>query len=90
MTCEEIVPSTSISKMLLFRVLINSNLQPCKFVPDDPPGHLTIEQIQKRIHQCFDWKQMLQNDSNFLDTVIMGDETWVHHFVPLTMSIISV
>ena len=32
---------------------------------------------------------MLKNDTNFLKTVITGDETWTHNFDPLTKSATS-
>ena len=56
------------------------------FVPDES---LITLQMQTRIRQCYERKQMLESDLNFLDTVITGDEIWVDHFDPLTKSAIS-
>ena len=54
------------------------------------PHRLTKEQMQASIHQCCDWKQMLQNDPKFLHIVIKGDETCFHHFEPLSSSATNV
>lgn len=89
MTCEEIAASTNISKTSIFRILRN-NLQLRYVCSRWVPHHLTKEQMKTRIHQCCEWKQMLQNDPNLLKTVITGDETWVHHYDPLTKSATSV
>ena len=40
--------------------------------------------LKNKCKQCCEWKQMLQNDLNFIKTVIAGDETLVHIFDPLT------
>ena len=45
-----------------------------------------VLRMQTRICKRYEWKLLLQNDSNFLKAVITDDETWVHHFYPLTKS----
>ena len=47
------------------------------FVPDGFTHHLTEEQMQARIRQYCECKQMLQNDPNFLKIALTSDETWV-------------
>lgn len=89
MTCEEIVASTNISKTSIFHILCN-NLQLCHISCRWVPHHLINEQMQTRIHYCCEWKQMFQNNPNFLKTVITVDENWLYHFDHLTISAANV
>ena len=73
MTNEEIVTSTNISKTSVFRILHN-NLQLRHVCSRWIPHHLIKEQMQTRINQCREWKQMHQNDPNYLKTLVTGDE----------------
>ena len=52
------------------------------FYPDGFLINLPKKKMQVRIHQRCEWKQMHQNNQNFLKAVIAGDETWVHVFDP--------
>lgn len=45
---------------------------------------LTIEQKQHRSEIAQDMLEAVQNDPNFLNTVITGDETWVYGYDPET------
>ena len=69
MTCEEIEASANISKTSIFGILRN-NLLLCHVCSSWIPHHLTKEQMQTRINQYCEWKQMLQNDQTFLKTVM--------------------
>ena len=82
---EEMKASTCNSKTSIFCSLHN-NLQFRHVCFRWVSHHLNKEQMQTRIRRCCERKQTLQNDMNFLYTVITGDETWVNHFDPLTRS----
>ena len=54
-TCDNSGTPTDISKMLVFCIL-HSNLQLRHFYFKWIPYHLTKEQMQARIYQCYEWK----------------------------------
>ena len=51
---------------------------------------ISIKTNAKKNSTLFEWKQMLENDSNFLKSVITSDETWVYQFDPFTKSATNV
>jgi len=51
-----------------------------KFVPK----LLTMEQKQLRLEIAQDMLDCVESDSNFLNTVITGDESWVYGYDPET------
>jgi len=53
---------------------------PAKFVPK----LLTVEQKQLRQEIAQDMLDCVESDSNFLNTVITGDESWVYGYDPAT------
>lgn len=46
--------------------------------------------MQKIIYHCCEGKQFLQNDPKIINTVIIRDETWMHHFDSLNKSTATV
>ena len=83
MTRDEIAVLTNISKMPILHILHN-NLRLRHVCSRRIPHHFTKEQLPTRIHQCYELKQMLKKDPNFLMSVTTCDETWVCHFDHLT------
>ena len=53
---------------------------PAKFVPK----LLAMEQKQLRLEIAQDMLDYVESDSNFLNTVITGDESWVYGYDPET------
>ena len=47
------------------------------------PKVLTDEQKQRRVDCCNDWIKNAQ-DSNFLNMVITGEESWIYEYDPET------
>jgi len=49
------------------------------------PRHLTEEHKRNRQHICFSLLEWYNREGdNFLNCIITGDETWVHHYEPET------
>ena len=46
------------------------------------PRLLTAEEKDDRVTVCTDLREQAQNDSNFMFSVITGDECWVYGFDP--------
>ena len=56
-----------------------------KFVP----RLLTAEQKDDRVSVCTDLRDRVQNDTNFMSSVITGDECWVYGYDPETKQMSS-
>ena len=48
------------------------------------PRLLTAEQKDDRVSICTDLRERVQNDPNFMSSVITGDESWVYGYDPET------
>ena len=46
------------------------------------PGQLTEAHKQSRIEACSELLEYCHSDKTFLQRIVTGDETWVHHFKP--------
>lgn len=88
-TCEESAASANISQTSIFHILPKI-LQFTHVFSWCIPHHLTKEIMQIKIHQCFSWKQILQNYFKFRKTAITVDETWKLYSNPFIKSVISV
>ncbi|CAN7982509.1 unnamed protein product [Ixodes pacificus] len=56
-----------------------------KFVP----RLLTVEQKDDRVSICTDLRERVQNDPNFMSSVITGDKSWVNGYDPETKQMSS-
>ena len=43
------------------------------------PRNLTEEQMQRRVQVCTNTVQMSETTPNFLTSIMMCDESWIHH-----------
>jgi len=48
------------------------------------PRNLTEEQIQQRVQVCMNAVQMSETILNFLTSTVTCDESWIHHYDPLS------
>ena len=62
----------------------------CSFTVFVSVGSLSSLQMQTRILQCCERKEMLKNNPNYLMTGKTSDEILVNHFDPRTKSVINV
>ena len=46
------------------------------------PKQLTEAHKQSRLEACFKLFEYCHSDNTFLQQIVTGDETWVHHFEP--------
>ena len=66
----------------IFTVDLDLRRVSAKFVPK----LLTMEQKQLRLEIAQDMLNCLESDSNFMNTVITGDESWVYGYDPEKMA----
>jgi hypothetical protein len=50
---------------------------------------LTPHNKQQRLQACANFLEWYEAMSNFLDSIVIGDETWVHHFKVAVCGVIT-
>jgi hypothetical protein len=66
------------------RQIIPEDLQKRKICTKFVPHSLMDEQKQQRLTSCQDFIQTCQDNPNFLDCIVTGDESWVFQYDPET------
>ena len=83
-TTEEIALQLGISQGTTYS-LVHDILGFHKIAARWMPKHLTEEHKRNRQHICSNFLQRYNREGdNFLNCIITGDETWVHHYEPET------
>lgn len=46
------------------------------------PKLLTIDQMEHCVEMCMKLKNLVSNDTNFVESIVTSNETWVHGYDP--------
>ena len=67
--------------------ILNEDLRMRRVTAKFVPHLLTAEQKDDRVSVSTDFRDRAQNDTNFMSSVIIGDECWVYGYDPETKQI---
>ena len=70
--------------------IVTEILQMCRVCFRWVARNLTEEQMQRRVQMCTNTVQMSETIPNFLTSIVTCDESWIHHYDPLSKQQTSV
>jgi hypothetical protein len=82
-TIDEVSMLVGISHGTCLKILID-DLKMQRVTSVFVPRLLSVDQKQRQLDVCLDFKENAANEPSFLSNVITGDETWVYAYDPET------
>lgn len=83
LTVRELATETGLSQGSVHSIL-TEDLRMRRVVAKFVPKLLTVDQKANRVRICTEWKEFQEADSDFIHSIITGDESWVYGYDPET------